>query len=225
MATEGTSMQANANSADTAEIVKEHSHAFQNRLNTTQTDSDPAIDTAKPKLDGQERKAATEVEPATEVKPATAVEPATEVEPRKSAADTEPPVAEQTTEESTAADNVESSVGSVPIAAKSQETLGPMNETKVGEKRDLDSTVTPVPAGTATNGPEPLEGPGSKKAKTDKELVPGHNGTTAAPSKAEDEKPKKDSRSKTEKIKDAVKKVVHPGDGVGSRTRSRTKDT
>ncbi|KAJ5550993.1 hypothetical protein N7535_001068 [Penicillium sp. DV-2018c] len=203
MATQGTAMQANA--ADTSKLVQEHSHAFLNRLDTTQTDS---FDSANPPPDGHEPKAATEVEP------------------RKSAADTEPPVAEQSTEteEPTAAEaeRVESSVGSVPPSHKPQETVGPMNETKVGEKRRIESTVAPVPAGTATKGPEPLEESGSKKVKTDEATATDQNGTTAAPSKAEDGKQAKDGRSKKEKIKDAVKKVI-PGDGIGSRTRSRTK--
>jgi hypothetical protein len=173
-------------------------------LNTTQTDSDPVVDAAKPELDKQEPKTATEVEPC------------------KSAADTEPPVPEQTTEEANAAETVESCVGSVPFCRKSQDTVGPMNETKVGEKRDIDSTVTPGPAGVATKGLEPLEEPDTKKPRTAKEPVMDHNGTTAAPSKPEDGKQRKDNRSKKEKIKDVVKKVV-PGDGIGSRTRSRTK--
>lgn len=182
---------------DTAQLVKEHSHAFQNRLNTTQTDSLPNFETEKPDIDTDQLKAEAGLE---------APKPAPE---------TKPPVTEPT----------EPAPGSVPIARQSQISVGPKNETVAGEKRDIDSTVTPTP-GLAEDEeqqrPEPSDGPDTKKLKTDEKPASDSNGTTAAPSNTENGAQKKASRSKKEKIKDAVNKVI-PGDGIGSRTRSRTK--
>lgn len=94
-----------------------------------------------------------------------------------------------------------------------------------GEKRDIDSTVTPTPALTEDEEqqkPGPSDEPDSKKPKTGEKPVTDSNGNTVAPSSANNAGQKKASRSKKEKIKDAMNKVI-PGDGIGSRTRSRTK--
>lgn len=190
-------MQSAASDRDTAELVKEHSHAFQNRLNTTQTDSSPIPETAKSDIDTDQLKAEAGLE---------APKPASE---------TTPPVTEPT----------ESAPGSVPIARQSQITVGPKDETVPGEKRDIDSIVTPTPAlaeDEEQQKPEPSDEPDTKKLKTDEKLVSDSNGTAVTPSNTENGSQKKASRSKTEKIKDAVNKVI-PGDGIGSRTRSRTK--
>lgn len=180
---------------ETAQLVKEHSHAFQNRLNTTQTDSPAIPETTKPDINIDHSKAEAGLE---------APKPA----------EIEPPVTEP----------AGSAVGSIPNAPESQDSVGPKDETVVGEKRDIDSTVTPTPAlaDDEQRKPEPSDEPDTKKLKTDEKPVTDSNGTAAAPSKTDGGTQKKASRSKKEKIKDAVNKVI-PGDGIGSRTRSRTK--
>lgn len=187
---------------DTAQLVREHSHAFQNRLTTTQTDSPPISDTTNSGIDTDQRKAEAGLE---------APKPAPE---------TKPPVTEPT-EPAT-----EPAPGSVPTVRQSQITVGPKNETVAGEKRGIDSTVTPTPALAEDKDeqpkPELSDEPETKKVKTDEKPVSDSNGTVIAPSNTENGAQKKASRSKKEKIKDAVNKVI-PGDGIGSRTRSRTK--
>ncbi|CRL17806.1 unnamed protein product [Penicillium camemberti] len=197
MASSSAPVQSAASDRDTAQLVKEHSHAFQNRLNTTQTDSPPVSETTKSDIDTDQLKAEAGLE---------APKPAPE---------TKPPVTEPT----------EPAPGSVPIARQSQISVGPKDETVAGEKRDIDSTVTPTPAlaeDEEQQRPEPSDEPDTKKLKTDEKPVSDPNGTAAAPSNTENGAQKKASRSKKEKIKDAVNKVI-PGDGIGSRTRSRTK--
>ncbi|KAJ5208906.1 hypothetical protein N7449_003285 [Penicillium cf. viridicatum] len=197
MASSSAPMRSAASDRDTAQLVKEHSHAFQNRLNTTQTDSPPIPETAKSDIDTDQLKAEAGLE---------APKPTSE---------TTPPVTEPT----------ESAPGSVPIARQSQISVGPKNETVAGEKRDIDSTVTPTPTPAEDEEqqkPEPSDESDTKKLKTDEKSVSDSNGTAAAPSNTENGAQKKASRSKKEKIKDAVNKVI-PGDGIGSRTRSRTK--
>lgn len=114
-------------------------------------------------------------------------------------------------------------------------------EPQVGEKRDLDSIATQAPDQAKPLAPEPaaekVKEPESKKQKTEQEPAQDTNGTTSAtpaapaqpstttaPAVESHEEPKKAGRSKKEKIKDAVKKIIST-DGPGSRTRSRTKDS
>ncbi|KAI3219284.1 hypothetical protein DTO027I6_1989 [Penicillium roqueforti] len=175
---------------DTAQLVKEHSGAFQNRVNTTQTDSPPIPETAKPDIGTDQLKADAGLE---------TPEPAPETEPSV----TEP---------------AGSALGNIPIAHESQVPVGPTNETVPGEKRGIDSAL----AEDEQRKPEPSDGPDTKKLKTDEDHVTGSNGTAAAASNPDNKEQKKAGRSKKEKIKDAVNKIV-PGDGVGSRTSSRTK--
>lgn len=120
----------------------------------------------------------------------------------------------------------------------SEEAAKPVTqEPQIGEKRDLDSMATqaPGPDGGKPPVPEPtaekVDGPESKKQKTEQEPTKDTNGTTPAPTStttappaAAPEEPKNAGRSKKEKIKETVKKII-PTDGPGSRTRSRTKDT
>ncbi|KAJ5384567.1 hypothetical protein N7517_002478 [Penicillium concentricum] len=190
-----------ASDQDTAQLVKEHSHAFQNTLNTTQTDSPAIAETENPDIDNDLKTGSgLEAPKPTDTKPAP---------------DTKPPVTEP----------AGSPIGAIPIARESQVSVGPMNETVAGEKRDIDSTVTPTPAPAeveAQQKPELSDEPDTKKLKTDEKAATESNGTAAAPSSTENAVPKKASRSKKDKIKDAVNKVI-PGDGIGSRTRSRTK--
>ncbi|KAJ5499809.1 hypothetical protein N7453_008860 [Penicillium expansum] len=199
MATEGAPVQNSAASdRDTAQLVKEHSHAFQNRLNTTQTDSPPIAQTENSNIDTDPLKAAEGLETP------------------KPTPETKPPVTEPTG----------SALGSIPVARESKIPVGPKDEIVAGEKRDIDSTVTPTPAlaeDEEQRKPEPSDEPDTKKLKTDEKPVTNSNGTAAvAPSNADSGGQKKASRSKKDKIKDAVNKVI-PGDGIGSRTRSRTK--
>ncbi|KAJ5514156.1 hypothetical protein N7463_003708 [Penicillium fimorum] len=202
MATEGVPAHTKAApDQDTAQLVREHSHAFQNRLNTTQTDSPAIPDTAKPDIDN-DLKASSGLE---------APRPAD----TKPTPDTKPPVAEP----------AGPPIGSIPIARESQVSVGPMNETVAGEKRGIDSTVTPAPAAAqdeAQQKPELSNEPDTKKLKTDEKPAKESSGTDVAPSSTENAGPNKANRSKKDKIKDAVNKVI-PGDGIGSRTRSRTK--
>ncbi|KAJ5960369.1 uncharacterized protein N7479_007519 [Penicillium vulpinum] len=198
MTTEGAPVQSNAASdQDTAQLVKEHSQAFQNRLNTIQTDSEPDIETTKSDIDNDQLKAESGLQTP------------------KPAPGTEPPVTE----------SGGSPLGSIPIARESQIPVGPRDETVAGEKRDIDSTVTPTLAlagDEEQRKPEPSDEPDTKKLKTDDKSAPDSNGTAGTPSHTDNGGQKKDSRTKKEKIKDAVKRVT-PGDGIGSRTRSRTK--
>ena len=87
-----------------------------------------------------------------------------------------------------------------------------------GEKRGIDSAL----AEDEQREPEPSDEPDTKKPRTDEDHVTGSNGTTAAASNTNNKVQKKASRTRKEKIKDAVKKIL-PGDGISSRTRSRTK--
>ncbi|KAJ5834980.1 hypothetical protein N7447_001006 [Penicillium robsamsonii] len=202
MATEGAPVHTKiAPDQDTAQLIREHSHAFQNRLNTTQTDSPALTETAKPDIDNDlKAESGLETPKPAETKPAP---------------DTKPPVAEPTG----------SPIGSITVARESQVSVGPMNETVAGEKRGIDSTVTPTPAPAqdeVQQKPELSDEPDTKKLKAGEKPAKESNGTDAAPSNTENAGPNKTSRSKKDKIKDAVNKVI-PGDGIGSRTRSRTK--
>ncbi|CAG8888104.1 unnamed protein product [Penicillium egyptiacum] len=206
MATEGAPEQSNAASdQDTAQLVKEHSHAFQNRLNTTQTDSPPIPEAEKSDIDTNQLKGEAGLEAPKSDIDNDQPKPAPEAKPHV----TEP---------------AGSTLGSIPVARKSQIPVGPKGEVVAGEKRDIDSTETPAQAQAEDEQrkPEPSDEPGTKKLKTDDKPVTDSNGTAAAPSKTENGGQKKAARSKKEKIKDVVNKVI-PGGGIGSRTRSRTK--
>ncbi|KAJ5287639.1 hypothetical protein N7478_003325 [Penicillium angulare] len=116
-------------------------------------------------------------------------------------------------------------------------------EPQTGEKRDLDSTTTPASVPTAASvtedkkepASEATEEPEAKKQKLDVNAAPASDAnepaesspvapatTTATQDTNGDSK--KAGRPKKEKVKEAIKKVI-PGDGIGSRTRSRTKAT
>ncbi|KAJ6115853.1 hypothetical protein N7523_006270 [Penicillium sp. IBT 18751x] len=125
--------------------------------------------------------------------------------------------------------------------APEQEESKPAPEPRIGEKRDIDSTAAPVTAPVSAHVfgdkdelvMENSNEPDIKKQKIGSEPVeepaqePNKDTNGFAPASATDKtngEPKKAGRPKKEKVKDAVKKVV-PGDGIGSRTRSRTKPT
>jgi hypothetical protein len=181
-------------------IVHDHSHSFQNPLNTTQTDSAPeATDTANPAVNNEPSEARNPV--AKETEP---------LEPEPSGVDSATAVANDT-----------------------GDTVGPKDEIPViepitGAKRDLDTSEAPastLPAENKEKAPEPSEERDPKKQKTDEKPAATSNGNAAsADSKKGGTGQKKDGRPTKEKIKDTVKKII-PGEGIGSRTRSRTKGT
>lgn len=156
----------------------------------------------------------------------------------KPAAETESP-AERATEHPPGA-AVAGSEAQVPVEAtgalKEPPDAKPVPQT--GEKRDLDSTATPAPAPAPETvsedkdkpAPEKTDEPDTKKQKTEPEPAqePPQDTTGPAPAAPADaptsEGPKKAARPKKEKVKEAVKKVI-PTEGIGSRTRSRTKAT
>lgn len=92
-------------------------------------------------------------------------------------------------------------------------------------------TPAPAPAPTSASGEkdkpvsEKPDEPEAKKQKIESESSKDANGSVP-PSSSTDTKDAqgKNARPKKEKIKDAVKKAI-PTDGIGSRTRSRTKPT
>ncbi|KAJ5590803.1 hypothetical protein N7450_004775 [Penicillium hetheringtonii] len=93
------------------------------------------------------------------------------------------------------------------------------------------SHPAPAPAPTSASGEkdkpvsEKPDEPKAKKQKIESESSKDANGSVP-PSSSTDTKDAqgKNARPKKEKIKDAVKKAI-PTDGIGSRTRSRTKPT
>lgn len=109
-------------------------------------------------------------------------------------------------------------------------------ESQAGEKRDLDSTAAPVSAPVSEDkdkpAPEKSDEPDAKKQKTEQEPTKKSaepptkdtNGPAPTAAGAATGETKKAGRSKKEKVKDVMKKAV-PTEGIGSRTRSRTKAT
>lgn len=168
-------------------------------MNTTQTDSAPEINDA-------EKPAGNRDEPSEVPKPiAKETEP---LEPASSGVDSATAVANDT-----------------------GDTVGPKDEVPViepitGAKRDLDTSETPastLPTENKEKAHELTEERGPKKQKTNEKFNSNSNGNAAsAGSKNGSNEEKKEGRHTKDKIKDAMKKVI-PGDGIGSRTRSRTK--
>ncbi|CAG7980379.1 unnamed protein product [Penicillium olsonii] len=186
----------------TAQLVKEHSHAFQNRPNYTQTDSQPVL--GADALD----------------KPSTSAEP--------SAEDSNPegkalkPTAEM---KAAAAEPQDHSPLGNPEVNASKLSVGPKDELvaggKPGEKRDLDSSLGSPSAAQEPKKAEP-ESTGdrdAKKLKKDESASSKSNGDATSSVDGQ----KKTSRPKKEKIKDAMHKIIP--DGIGRRTRSQTKGT
>jgi hypothetical protein len=119
----------------------------------------------------------------------------------------------------------------------SQEAPKSTPKPNTGEKRDIDSSTAPISRDKDSPVVEKPDEPEVKKQKTEpeteiepvKEPVKDHavvtNGTATTPATGETNvEPKKAARSKKEKVKEAVQNII-PGDGIGSRTRSRTKPT
>jgi hypothetical protein len=89
-------------------------------------------------------------------------------------------------------------------------------ETNTGEKRELETTSTAKPSA------EESAEPNSKKQKTGETNADAVNGASIpAPPENESAPPKKKG-GRPKKTQDSVKKDI-PTDGIGSRTRSRTK--
>lgn len=116
----------------------------------------------------------------------------------------------------------EPSIGDLPAVNKSKVSVGPMDETVPGEKRDLDSTLSSAQT-SAEDTEQPKSVPSDKRdaKKQKKDLSTESNGT--ASTTITDSGKKQTSRPKKEKIKDAVSKIIP--DGIGRRTRSQTKGT
>ncbi|KAJ5749104.1 uncharacterized protein N7511_010800 [Penicillium nucicola] len=202
MATEAAVGQSPSTTPETAQIVEDHSHAFQNTLNTTQTDSAPDVpETAKPAVNNN----SSEVPSSDAPKPV-----AQETEPLE-------PV-------SSGVDNA------TAVTNDTGDTIGPKDEVPViepvtGVKRDLDASEAPdstVPVENKETVPVSTEERDSKKQKTDEKPDSGSNGRAPSDTKNGSNEQKKEGRHTKDKIKDVMKKVI-PGDSIGSRTRSRTK--
>ncbi|KAH8426926.1 uncharacterized protein LDX57_004649 [Aspergillus melleus] len=107
-----------------------------------------------------------------------------------------------------------------PVLAPSVDSEKPAGEAKpdapnTGDKRDLESTPAPTDTDkpvTDSSGPSTVA-PIAKKQKADDNAAAA-NGTRANGENKKTGRPKK--------VKEAAKKVI-PTDGIGSRTRSRTK--
>lgn len=95
-------------------------------------------------------------------------------------------------------------------------------QAKAGEKRELET-----PSFTNPDGVESTE-PDSKKPRTNEDAVaadstsPNSRTEKADPGQAAPQQQKKRKGGRPRKTKDTVKKSI-PTDGIGSRTRSRTK--
>lgn len=140
---------------------------------------------------------------------------------------------------------VDSQVEQAKAMAETKNEEPKKEEPQVGEKRDLGSTTTPVPAPAPAPtsitedkkepAPEGTEEPEAKKQKLESNAESGQEAkeptdpnpvapATAAATDDTNGHSKKEGRPKKEKVKEAVKKAI-PTDGIGSRTRSRTKAT
>ncbi|KAL5001124.1 hypothetical protein BDV10DRAFT_19703 [Aspergillus recurvatus] len=104
-------------------------------------------------------------------------------------------------------------VSTVPVSETKQE------QASAGEKRVLDTPSTTKP------GMEESTEPDHKKQKRNEDAVAaGNTSANAQPEKADPSQaaPQKKKGGRPRKTKDTVKKDI-PTDGIGSRTRSRTK--
>ncbi|KAJ5132815.1 hypothetical protein N7448_006973 [Penicillium atrosanguineum] len=220
MASESFPVQGTPSAPVTAPVGSEQAEPIHSVLNTSHTDSEPVtLEKAKAAADTDSLGASRELTGA------------------------QPPVADHPLGGVAASEGQGSveAADAIPIGQKKEEPTPewskPAPEPNIGEKRDINSTAAPIAASVSDDKDEPvIEKPGepdAKKQKTESEPVkePTHqpakdtNGTAPAPATGDTNgEPKKAARPKKEKVKDAVKKVI-PGDGIGSRTRSRTKPT
>lgn len=139
--------------------------------------------------------------------------------PQQENGDSQPP---KSTEDSTVTEPTETKAPENPAPANGVSSK-PVSETKqeetnTGEKRDLEATSTAKPSADESAEPD------SKKQKTGEDNADAANGTSAPapPEKKAEPAPPKKKGGRPKKTQDSVKKDI-PTDGIGSRTRSRTK--
>ncbi|KAJ5601568.1 hypothetical protein N7510_011102 [Penicillium lagena] len=202
--------------SETSQVRSEHSPSVLGPLNTTQTDSGP-LSADKPD-DG-----ATIVNRPTTPKPAEGVDSTLSMAQPPAGSTpgiaTPPAGSHDPSREATP-----STTTKAPDAAEVKK-----EEASTGEKRALDSgSAAPVTTSGTDKPPAGPEEPEVKKPKIDTadsdQSVIGMPAPAASTSGENHGQPKKTSRPKKEKIKDALKKAI-PSDGIGSRTRSRTNGT
>ncbi|KAJ5808294.1 hypothetical protein N7474_009563 [Penicillium riverlandense] len=202
--------------SETSQVRSEHSHSLNGPLDTTQTDSGP-LPADKPN-DG-----ATIVKHPTSPKP---VEVGDSTLPM-----TQPPGSIPGIATPPAGALEPSREASTPTTTKTPDAAETKKEeAHTGEKHALESSsASPITSSGTDNPPvEKPEEPEVKKSKVQTadsdQSVTGIPAPAASTSGGNHGQPKKASRPKKEKIKDALKKAI-PSDGIGSRTRSRTNRT
>lgn len=99
---------------------------------------------------------------------------------------------------------------------------------KTGEKREHDSTA--APADKDEPAAKDVEAPDAKKQKTNEDSTQAENGAPPPSSATEDKAPASETNGEKKKAgrpkknqSTEKKKAAIPTDGIGSRTRSRTK--
>jgi hypothetical protein len=159
--------------------------------------------------------------------PQISAKPSTEDPPLHKINESKPQENSKPSEQPSASANGTSNGTPVPEAKQGQPN--------VGVKRDLDVTLTPGGKAEKPNAeqqqPAELEEPNTKKQKTNEdsttEAAVVANGISSAPAQNGKAIPvsssiEKNKGGRPRKTKDTVRKDV-PTDGIGSRTRSRTK--
>ncbi|KAJ5293860.1 hypothetical protein PENANT_c002G04508 [Penicillium antarcticum] len=178
MATEAALGQSPSTTPETAQIVNDHSHAFQNTLNTTQTDSAPeildagkAVNDEPPEAHNASKPVAKETEP---------------LEPETSGVDNATAIANDPGDTVGPKDEV------------------PVVEPITGVKRDLHTSEAPastLPAETEQRDPK-------KQKTDEKPKTTSNGSAASADLKNPSNGQKKDGRHTKDKIKDAVKKII-----------------
>ncbi|CAL5872517.1 uncharacterized protein PFLUO_LOCUS6781 [Penicillium psychrofluorescens] len=214
--TESSRMKSPFPASEISQVPNEHSHSVRGPLNTTQTDSGP-LSADEPNDGATLVRRPTTPEP---VEGGASFLPMTQPPGSIPGIATPPPGSLEPSGEATAP-----STTKTPDAAEAKK-----EKASTGEKRALESgSAAPVPTSGTDNPPaEKPEEPEVKKQKIETadsdQSVTGIPAPAASTSGENHGPPKKASRPKKEKIKDALKKAI-PSDGIGSRTRSRTNGT
>lgn len=221
-------------------MAKEHSQQVNSILNTTQTDSEAtSFEKARAAAGGENPDAPRSVEttkppvpPSTDHPFGSAVassEPQAPMDSQESkAAKPEPQTGEKREFDSTGITDSAPAPAPVP---ESTSTKAPTAHPGTALPETPAPAPAPVPAPAPASDerdkplPEKSGDPEAKKQKVEPETSKDVNGSVPSGSTADaNGTQKKTARPKKEKVKDAVKKAI-PGDGIGSRTRSRTKPT
>ncbi|KAJ5103620.1 hypothetical protein N7532_004149 [Penicillium argentinense] len=240
MASEGFPVQSTAlaSGASAMSGVTDHLQTVPGVLNTTQTDSEAISFEKSRAAAGGERPEAPK--PTEETKPP--VPPATEqpLGGAVAASEPQPPatthkeesndvIAEpQTGEKRTFESPVISDSAPAPAAPAPASIPEPISA--VAPRPEPVPAPVPAPAPKSEEREKPLpersDEPEAKKQKIAQETSNDVKGPTVSSASTDnaDQIQKKPARPKKEKVKDAVKKAI-PTDGIGSRTRSRTKAT